>query len=257
MLRDPRNKSTRGKTKKYSPKTIVHPGLSEEELHRKLKLTLFLIVGLIFGIILLFVFLGPMIGSLLGSLSVHRNDVQDSYRIAPPAPILSNVPTASNKDTITINGFSEAGSSIKIFLNGPVVGTTIADKQGSFTVGNLKLINGKNTLYAKSENQNGNESDKSQTYTIIKDNKKPEIKITEPLHDSTVSNLNSRVTVKGSINEKAQVFVNDRKAIVRGDNTFELLLGVKPGDVDLKVKAIDEAGNEKIETIKIKFVSGN
>ena len=252
MFKDPRSR-TRKKSNKYALKTYVHPGMSEAELQAHLKKTVIALVSIIIFLIALFTFLGPTIGSFFGLVSKHRNDTGLTDNIKPPAPIFSNVPEATKNKNISLSGIAEPGSTITIYLNGPEKDKVTADKEGRFAISNLALIEGKNTLYAKSFDQKGNESEKSQTHIILRDTKNPEIKILQPQNGSKVENLVGRITVKGEVNEKATVTVNNRKAIVKSDNTFELQLGVEEGNVEIKITAVDQAGNEKTETIYVTY----
>ncbi|MBU0650111.1 hypothetical protein KKG63_02850, partial [Patescibacteria group bacterium] len=99
-----------------------------------------------------------------------------------------------------------------------------------------------------------NQSAKSQVLEIVYDTKKPKITVTEPKDKAIVRNLNQRVLVQGTLDEKCEVRINDRLAIIRPDNSFELLLGVAEGLVEIKVEATDEAGNKSDESFTITYV---
>ena len=58
----------------------------------------------------------------------------------------------------------------------------------------------------------------------------------------------------GKINEKATITVNDKQAVQKPDLTFEFQLGVKEGEVSVKVNATDEAGNKEEKSFKIRYV---
>ncbi|EKD95075.1 MAG: hypothetical protein ACD_25C00077G0001 [uncultured bacterium] len=55
------------------------------------------------------------------------------------------------------------------------------------------------------------------------------------------------------MNEKATLKINDRMVIQKPDLSFEYVLGVKPGDVEIKIEATDEAGNRNEEIIHVKY----
>ena len=60
--------------------------------------------------------------------------------------------------------------------------------------------------------------------------------------------------VKGSSDEAlSEVKINGRTAVMKGDNGFELLLGVGEGEVEIKVEATDLAGNTRVESIYITY----
>ncbi|MCA9302445.1 hypothetical protein KDA10_03765, partial [candidate division WWE3 bacterium] len=82
----------------------------------------------------------------------------------------------------------------------------------------------------------------------------PKIEITAPEKDKTVKNLNERVLIQGKISEKATIRINDRLAVQKPDLTFEFILGVKQGEVEVTVEAVDEAGNKKEEKLKFTYL---
>lgn len=227
--------------------------LTEPEL---IKLNVVLLAGVIGSLSLLlfsFLFLGPKIGGLFGYLSKYRNIDYNKDVLAPNAPRFDFIPSATKESTASIKGFAESGANIKLFVNGPEKGSMTADFEGKFAFENIPLIDGRNTIFAKAYDSTGNESSKSQTISVTVDKKDPEIEITVPKVGETVKNLDKRILVKGKVNEKSNVTVNERLAILKPDFSFEILIGVDEGDVEIKVVAIDEAGNKKEEKFKVKY----
>lgn len=247
-----KRKRTQYKQSSYSSSSSHQ---TEEELYRKLFLTVIAIAVVLGLTFVSFKFLGPKIGSFFGLISTHRNDDNSSDRIAPPAPIFSNAPEATNKDSINLNGITEPGATVILYVNGPVAQETTSDQGGLFTFANIKLNKGRNTIFAKATDSSQNESAKSQTLTVVFDTEEPEITILEPKNGERIENLQNRITVVGETNEKASVTVNGRRAIQKPENGFELLLGVEEGGVEIKVEATDEAGNKATETIFVEFAN--
>jgi hypothetical protein len=233
----------------YKPKRNV----SDEELYAKLFNTLFAIIVLVIALLLTFRFFGPKIGSFFGLISVNRKAENRTDKLVPLPPVFLDTPKSTNKDTISLTGSAEPGTNITLFVNGPKRETVLADQSGEFNFANITISRGKNTIFAVAEDKSGNTSEKSDTILIVFDNTKPKIKILEPLSGQTITNLQNRIKVKGSVNEKVEVKVNDRIAITRPDNTFELLLGVKEGDVAIKIVAVDEAGNKAEQSVNVKY----
>lgn len=226
----------------------------EEEVKKRLYKTLLatlVVVGVIFvGL----TFFAPTIGSFFGLISKIGKPAVKEDVLAPAPPYFYSAPKSVNQKQLTLKGFSEPGSKVLFFVNGPEAGSSIADSTGSFSFDALDLIEGKNTIYAKAEDLYQNQSDKSQILEITYDTQKPKITITEPKNDATVRNLDQRILVKGTVDEKCEIRINEKLAISRPDNSFELLLGVVEGEVTIKIEATDEAGNRSVEEFKVRYV---
>ncbi|MCA9308191.1 hypothetical protein KC980_01650 [candidate division WWE3 bacterium] len=204
-----------------------------------------------------FIYLGPTVGTLLGLVSKNRNATGLVDSIAPAAPIFTSVPEATQEEKIVITGLSEPGADVELFVNGPSVGVAIVDSVGIFTFTDIKLIKGNNTIFAKATDSDNNVSDKSETLSIAYDKDAPKIDIISPKSGDTIRNLNQRIIVKGKVNEKSVVRINERTAIVKPDLTFELSLGVEEGNQQIKIIATDPAGNQKEETFSITYVKSS
>ena len=226
---------------------------TEEVLYKKLYQRVLAILVILFVIFAGLKFFAPKIGSLFGLFSINRKEPEHVDSIAPTAPEFSKFPEATNTLSTTIDGVSEPGATVTLFVNGPKAGTTTADSEGAFTFINVKLHKGKNLIFVKAADSNNNESPKSETITVISDDDKPEITISSPKDGETVKNLNKRVTVTGKTNEEATVTINDKVAISRPDLTFEILLGVDEGSVEVKVTATDKAGNKAEKIIHVTY----
>lgn len=225
--------------------------LNEEELTKKLFSTVGIIIVFIIFITLSFTVFAPAFGSIFKIFS--KKSTGNELVIKPNTPVFSQLPNATKESKIKINGYAQQGTTIKVYVNGPEKASTVTGNDGLFVIENVELIKGRNTIFAKAISQNGVESDTTQTFIIIYDTEAPKIEIETPKDGSTVKNLDKRITVKGKVNEKATITINNQTAIVRSDLTFEQVIGVNEGKVEIKIKAIDEAGNEKEEIIKINY----
>lgn len=243
----------KGTKRKTNFQTTDNQNLSEEELIKKLKKTLFTFVLIIFGLYVALGFFGPKVGAIFLLFSKNRNDSGPGDIVPPSIPIFSQVPEAVKDKKLTLNGGTEPGATVVVYLNGPEKQRTTADNNGNFTFADLELSEGNNIIFAKATDSNNNESGKSREYLVIFDEKKPQIKILEPKDGETIRNLNERVFVKGELNEAAEVKVNGRSALTKSDNTFEILLGVEKGDVKITIEATDKAGNKTTETINVRY----
>ncbi|OGC73086.1 hypothetical protein A2473_02220 [candidate division WWE3 bacterium RIFOXYC2_FULL_42_13] len=237
-------------TRRYRSKQY---GQSEEELSKKFIRTMLGIIGLVvFVILALFVF-APTFGSAFGLLSKNRNDTEEAVTVRIRPPTLTNVPTATKDTKINLAGYANEGETIKLFVNGPEVAQTTTGADGIFNFISIELIKGRNTVFVKAVNAKNEESEPGETFTIVLDTEQPKIEVESPKDGSTVKNLDKRITITGTINEKATLKINDRMVIQKPDLTFEYILGVKSGDVEIKIEATDEAGNKNEEIIKVKY----
>lgn len=224
-----------------------------KSLRKRLTFTLLGIFSFIFVAIIAVSFFGPQIGALFGFISVNKNNVIPQAQVAVSPPAFLSLPKAINEKNLTIEGYSNPGTTVKLFLNGPEKGEALAGGDGKFVFENIALIDGRNTIFAKAIDENEMVSERSETHVIAVDTKAPKIKLVSPLNGETIKNLDKRILVEGEINEEAKITINDKLAVQKTDLSFEFLLGVSEGDVEIKIKAVDEAGNEKEEKIFVKY----
>jgi hypothetical protein len=231
--------------------------ISEKALRERLRkrVSWILIISAV-GIISLF-FFAPQLGSLFGYFSKYRNDPGYVPTPNPTPPVFIDAPEAINQETITLTGRALPGTTVKIYVNGPEKGTDTTGEDGIFVFADVKLNLGTNTIFAKSFDDRGNESESSEFLIINYDNKPPEITLEDLEDGDTVRNLNRRIEIEGEINEKATITINGNSAIQRSDLTFYHILGVEQGDVEIKIEVVDEAGNKTEEELTVKYVKGS
>jgi len=189
----------------------------------------------------------PKIGSIFGLISVNRNDTITPPEANTPPPIFLEVPKAVNKTMIDLKGTSVPKTKIELFVNGPKEAGVLTDISGEFLFTNVKLNEGKNTIFAKA-----NET-KSEVITIQYDDEKPKIELETPKDGEEIENLNNRIEVIGKVNEESTVKVNGRIAIQKPDNSFSILLGVNEGNVEITIEATDLAGNKSEEKLNVTY----
>jgi hypothetical protein len=229
----------------------------EAEVINAIKKRLALAVLIPVTIALAFMFFGPAIGSLFGFISKYRNEPTRVDEVAPSAPIFKTIDGSVKETQTKLEGFAEPGTTIKIYVNGPEFGETITASDGIFTFEQVDLIKGRNTVSAKAIDENGNESDRSETLTLTVDEEKPELEILSPKDGDVIRNLDKRIEIKGEVSEKVKILINDRSVITKPDLTFSFFLGVNEGDVKITIVATDEAGNEVKEELNVKYVKGS
>lgn len=239
--------------KNFIKNLLETKGLSDEELKAKLIKILIAEAALIGVIIITLLFFAPKLGFFFGLFSVHRNEKEKKPILIPNPPIFTNVPKAVNKNKVNLSGYAASGSTVRLFVNGPEKGKVVSGADGVFTFTDIPLNSGRNTLFAKLIDTAGNESDKTNSFTIYVDTAKPKIDIQDLKEGDTIKNLDSRIVIKGKSNEQVTMTINDKVVIINPDFTFEFILGVKEGEVKIKIVATDEAGNKSEEELKVRY----
>lgn len=228
---------------------------------RELTNILFVLILFVFVSVFILVgsilYLGPKIGSLFGFFSIYRNDLGDADKLAPIAPVFLNVPEFTKETKITLRGLAESGSTIKLFVNGPQRTSFVSGFDGSFSFEKIDLSLGRNTIFAKSIDKAGNEGPNSATIYITVDAKAPQLNIITPKENDTIRNLDKRIPIRGNIDEKSIVKVNEKLVILKSDFSFEYLLGVEEGPVILKIEATDLAGNIEKKELKVTYLKSS
>jgi len=230
----------------------------ERFARREEKATLKRIVYLsIFSIILavlLFTLGIPFLGKFVDVLDIFfkdKNESQLSSSDSPRPPKIDDLPSATNSATLAIFGFSDESTSVAIYLDSKKIGEAQV-KDGKFTYQDLILQNGENSISAKAQKGLELESDFSQVLTITLDKDEPALEVENPFEGQSFSG-NNRILVSGKTDSDAQVYANGFLANIDQDGKFEVFVPILEGETTLEVKAIDEAGNVKIEKRKVNF----
>lgn len=218
------------------------------------------LIGSTVGIILVLIFVvfglqffGPRVFSIFGLLSLDRLKKSSETKFQTQVPIFTDTIKATKNKTINLNGLSESNSKVKLFVNGPQTADTKADSDGKFSFSNVELIEGPNTIFAKAEGENKTESEKSETLSVVYDIKKPEVIIISPKDGENLESVDSRINVKGKVNEQCSVSINSHMTIVDSEGNFQSLISVKEGNNKIIVTATDLAGNQSTAAASINF----
>ena len=186
--------------------------------------------------------------AILSRLGTPDETFTQRDRTAPPPPTLSSVPQATHSAKLSIKGFAEAGSTVRLFLNNNEENSLLVSAEGQFVFEEIGLESGENEIYATASDATGNESRQSTVYKVIIDRKPPELEITEPEDSAIITQEEGKQTfviVKGSVEENTIVTVNGHQAIVREEGNFEYrLLLTEPEENTIKIEARDLAGNK-------------
>ncbi|MFC1711922.1 hypothetical protein ACFLZ1_05075 [Patescibacteria group bacterium] len=173
--------------------------------------------------------------------------------LSPPIPVLQPVPEATYSGQLNLKGYTEEGAIIKLVIGGITIKEVIAEKDGTFIFDAVKLKEGENEIKTKAVDTAGNESSFSKTITIIFDNEPPELNVTAPEEGKEFFDKEKSIKVEGESDSNITVYVNGRLTSTNSEGMFSLHLELKDGENEIKVKAIDKAGNETEATIKVSY----
>lgn len=226
-----------------------------ERVKRKREIKQALVYFLLAGGIVVGVFVWgvPALAKLAGILIKDKPAVQEE--VLPPAqPILSIIPEATNSAFLKVEGTTEAGAEVEIYLNNMKVETVLASEEGSFEVSGLQLERGDNWLYAVAVKAN-QRSEKSSDYHVYFDDQKPEIEILEPQGKQEFRGEEERtVTIVGKADKEIEeAMIGDRVAILEEEGKFRTNYQLEEGEQEIKVRVRDKAGNEAETSLKLRW----
>jgi len=159
-----------------------------------------------------------------------------------PPPLFVDVPAATNRTSLTINGLTEPGVSVS--LNGQ---TVTVDARGRF-IKAITLAAGANTLTFTAKDGAGNTATVARTVTL--DTTPPNLTVSEPA-DGLNTSLEA-IRVSGVTEPAAVVTVNDAVAVVNPTSSaFSAWVVLRPGVNSIVVTATDPTGNVRTVTRRV------
>jgi hypothetical protein len=230
--------------------------LQSLEEKRNVKRAVFFIVLSILVIAVFFFYGIHALSRLLyfvSDLKKSNTPIQITDNTPPPPPRFNSFSNFTNQQNINLSGNGEPGSTIKLTLNGQEH-STLTDKDGNFSFSNLPLNSGVNTFSAISIDSAGNQSQKTQDYTITFDNKPPNLTITSPADGSQFNGSSQRqVTISGTTDAGAQVTINGRIVAVDDSGNFQYTTTLNDGANTFAAIATDQAGNTTEKDFTLNF----
>ncbi len=216
-----------------------------EERKQKRRLTLAIV-----GSVAIILFLGFFGLKILVGFSLFLDKFQgtapkeQSQTIVLP-PIIDPLPEATNSATIDVTGKGQPGLTLIVYLNeADTKKLTVAD-DGTFTIKNLTVSEGTNTVSAKQKDDKDNTSDLSNVITIQVKRTPPTLDVTAPAEGATLIGEKNTVTVAGSVrDDSTSVTVNGRFVVVGSGGSFRYEHPLSEGGNTLTIVATDAAGNQ-------------
>jgi len=225
-----------------------------KKFQKKSRNTLILsILGIIAILFLMFRYGLPIISDasfLFGRVTSSpdtENKTEDKAFLATPD--LDTLPEATKEELVTVTGTSLGGEKVAIYLNGSLE-DEVEVTDGTFEK-EIKLTIGGNIIKAKAiKGEIESEFSNSVNISLIKEG--PELSIDSPGDNSELKGANP-IEVKGKTDPDVTVTVNDFQAVSSSDGSYAYLLTLKEGGNEIKVIAIDAAGNKTEKTIRVNY----
>ena len=233
---------------RYSRRASVEEKRNITKAYKYIVLSILALAFLIFlGLPTLIKFAG-----FLGELGKSDKPV-DITDITPPAPPqFDSLPEFTNSERLDVAGTSEDGAIVTLTANGSS-SEVVANSDGRFSF-LFNLNNGLNTLEAISKDTSGNESTKTKLIEITFDNTDPLLENITPGDGTSYYGSGQRqLVIKGNINEKVNLLINERVVSVNDEGTFSYATTLSEGINSFEIKATDMAGNETKESFSVNF----
>lgn len=225
----------------------------EKKLYRKLIGTAVLLIS----IIVIFVYAGiPLIVKIVVSISSLRGGgsaemTTNSTSLIFP-PVLDPVAEATNSAKITVSGFAEKESTVKIYVNGKEGVKVLVDKDGRFTASRVILEEGANIITAITVKED-KESSPSGEFAVVYKKNAPKLEISVPSEGQKFFSDSKDITILGETDPGNRVTVNDRLAIVNPNGKFDFRVSLSSGENTFKIIATDDAGNKTEMERKVNY----
>ena len=175
---------------------------------------------------------------------------KESSILVPPT--LQPLPEATYSARLDISGFAQEDVTVALFVNGSEVDEMAVDSDGEFEFDKVKLRLGKNRIWGVTRDDSDNQSRESDEILLVMDDDPPRITVDSPEGDTQVSE--DSIVIEGMIDEEANISINDQFVMQKSDNGFYKTINLSEGDNELKIKAIDMAGNETETVLKVKYL---
>lgn len=166
------------------------------------------------------------------------------------SPNLDSIPSTTNTKSIKVTGTAVSGLTIELYLNGSKNSITKVDKNGNFEF-SVDLSEGENIIKARSLSGDS-KSDFSNSQTITYKKSNPNLSIDFP-HDGDNLSGGNQTTVSGKTDPQNSVTVNGFLAIIDSSGNWSYGLTLTNGSNEIKVDALDQAGNKTEKTIHVNY----
>ena len=238
------------------PRKLIRSHLRKEERKNLRKTflyglaTLILLFGLFFWGLPALIKLAAFITDIRSS----NQPIEQTDNVPPSPPRLDFLPEYTQKQSLSISGFAEEGSTVDVFLNGLASGTVVTTAEGTFVFNDINLTPETNEIYTIAEDKEGNKSQPSKRVVVNFDNTPPEFEIVSP-QDGEVFNGNKekRINISGKTEKNTSLTINDRLIILDQEGGFSTEIELSEGENLIKIIAADRAENQTEKEVKVTF----
>jgi|WetSurMetagenome_2_1015567.scaffolds.fasta_scaffold115397_2 hypothetical protein len=246
-------------------KNLQNIDMSRSRLHKTIekqskKMFIFSTLGLIIIILLIVIFGQTLLvdfSVILASLksgSTQNSNAQEQSTVYIASPFLDPQPDATNSAAINVSGAQSSNPSvqIKLYVNNELIDVTKTKINNTFEFIDVKLKEGQNNIKAIASIQNNNSAN-SNIVTINYIKKEPNLSIDSPQNGDLYSGENNTALIKGKTDPGVLIKVNDFLAITKSDGNYSTILSLHNGENNIKVAAVDEAGNITEKDLKVTY----
>lgn len=191
--------------------------------------------------------------TFLGDLNSSNQPVEKQESLPILAPRLNPLPLATASAEINLSGYSQPGSTVKLFLRGISIEETTTDANGEFSFKSVHLKDGENEIYTEANDNQGKESGPSTTYKVTLDSEAPKLEISQPQDGQRFFDKDSPIIVAGKTEPGTDLTINNRFVLVKDDGTFTTTQSLTAGDNQIEVLVRDDAGNETKKSLKVNY----
>ncbi len=174
---------------------------------------------------------------------------------APAAPVVTTPANGSvtNDSTPSVSGTAEPNSTVTVYIDGSIAGTTTADGSGNWNFTAAVLSDGSHTVRATSTDGVGNTSPDSNTNTFTVDTIAPAAPVvTTPVNGSTINDSTPSVSGTAEPNSTVTVYIDGSIAgttTADGSGNWNFTTAaLSDGSHTVRATATDTAGNTSADS---------
>lgn len=211
-----------------------------------------LIIATSFVILLVVWFMGVTFLGFVGNIANGNkpdNTPKKTSNLPLQTPSIDKLPSVTSTSKIIVSGSTSANVSVDLSVNSKALNQITSDSSGSFQFSDVNLEPGLNLIKVTASDDAGKNAESSTTITL--DTTKPALAIATPVDGASYPSTTKTVTVSGTTEPQAKVFVNNSQSVVDSTGKFSYNLPVVAGANTIEVKSTDQAGNITTATVTI------